>query len=114
VHAFCAWTGRRQPESVLQSDRSDAVIHLASLLPAAGRVRPREAADVNVLGGANLLDAAGRFGVRRIVCGSSISVYGSGHEVAIPYGPEEKLPLVHVEAVADMLVGLAEAGQSAA
>ena len=53
------------------------VVHLASLLNTASRRNPRDAMAVNIGGSLNLLEAARKFGVPRVIYGSSISVYGS-------------------------------------
>jgi nucleoside-diphosphate-sugar epimerase len=54
----------------------DAVIHLAAVLPTAGRSRPLPATNVNIGGSINLIEAATAARVRRFVFGSSMSVYG--------------------------------------
>src|SRR5580765_4323999 len=53
------------------------VVHLAALRPAATKARPREAFEVNVVATYVLIALAAKHGVRRIVYGSSHSVYGS-------------------------------------
>ena len=53
------------------------IVHLAALRPAATRARPREAFEVNVAATHDLIALAAKHGVRRIVYGSSHSVYGS-------------------------------------
>ena len=65
-------------ESVESVESIDTVIHLAGVLPSVCRADPGLAARVNVMGGINLLEAAVRAGVRRVVFGSSISVYEAG------------------------------------
>jgi UDP-glucuronate 4-epimerase len=69
-------------DSLLSSERFDAVIHLA----ARAGVRPSIAepalyADVNLNGTARLLEACRRHGVTRFVFGSSSSVYGNSNKV---------------------------------
>jgi UDP-glucuronate 4-epimerase len=69
-------------DSLLSSERFDAVIHLA----ARAGVRPSIAepalyADVNLNGTARLLEACRRHGVTRFLFGSSSSVYGNSNKV---------------------------------
>jgi UDP-glucuronate 4-epimerase len=69
-------------ENLLRSERIDTVVHLA----ARAGVRPSLAdpvgyADVNVTGTANVLEASHKAGVRRLVFGSSSSVYGNNRKV---------------------------------
>ncbi|RNL79067.1 NAD-dependent epimerase/dehydratase family protein [Nocardioides marmorisolisilvae] len=54
----------------------EAVVHLAAVCMNKSIADPTESLDVNLMGTQNVLDAAGRAGVRRIVYGSSASVYG--------------------------------------
>jgi UDP-glucose 4-epimerase len=55
----------------------DTVIHLAALLATASETDPVRAMRVHAAGGANLLEAAARARVARLVYASSMSVYGS-------------------------------------
>ncbi|BDH56521.1 NAD(P)-dependent oxidoreductase [Tsukamurella sp. PLM1] len=57
--------------------RTHHIIHLAAIRAVAGAGNPRAAFEVNVIATYDLMDAAKRHGVRRIVYGSSHSVYGS-------------------------------------
>ncbi len=57
--------------------RSGSVVHLAAIRAVAGLDDPRTAFEVNVSSAYGLMDAAKRHGVRRIVYGSSHSVYGN-------------------------------------
>src|SRR5215471_17736245 len=66
-------------ERVFRAHPADVVVHLASLLPTASRRDPQGATRVNILGSANVLRAASRFGARRVIFGSSVSVYGRLH-----------------------------------
>lgn len=54
----------------------DAVIHLAALRITACAAEPREAFDVMCAGSYNVVEAAQRAGVRRVVAASTASVYG--------------------------------------
>lgn len=55
----------------------DSVVHLAALRPRSASSRPREAFDLNVAATYDIIDAAAANAVRRIVFGSSHSVYGA-------------------------------------
>ncbi len=59
--------GRHYPE---------VVIHLAALLQFACEEDPHLAVDINVNGTVNLLEACRRYGICRMVFGSSVAVYG--------------------------------------
>ena len=63
--------------AVFRAHRIGAVIHLAGVLPTASRANPELATRVNIVGSANLIEAAVTFGVARFVFGSSMSVYGA-------------------------------------
>ena len=54
----------------------DAVVHLAALRITACAAEPREAFDVMCAGSYNVVEAAQRAGVRRVVAASTASVYG--------------------------------------
>ncbi len=70
----------------------DTIVHLASLLNTASGENPKLASDVNVGGSVNLFELASKFQVKRIVYGSSITVYGSVAEAAGPRGVSEEYP----------------------
>ena len=53
------------------------IIHLAAILPTVAQREPLRATEVNVLGSLNVLEVARRFGVQRVVFGSSLSAYGT-------------------------------------
>lgn len=55
---------------------ASSIVHLAALRPKAVDARPREAFEVNVVATYDLIELAATCGVRRIVFGSSHSVYG--------------------------------------
>ena len=63
--------------TVFRTHTIGAVIHLAAVLPTAARAHPELATRVNVVGSANLIDAAVSSGVERFIFGSSMSVYGA-------------------------------------
>ncbi|MEU2686824.1 NAD(P)-dependent oxidoreductase [Streptomyces hygroscopicus] len=62
-------------ESVVKG--ADAVVHLAALRPKATQSRPQDSFQINVGASYDLMRLAAEHGVRRIVFGSSHSVYGS-------------------------------------
>jgi nucleoside-diphosphate-sugar epimerase len=64
-------------QQIFESEQIRDVIHLAAILPTAAARDPVRATQVNVIGSLNLLELARRFGVRRVVFGSSLSVYGT-------------------------------------
>jgi UDP-glucose 4-epimerase len=73
----CDITDAEQFCQVFSSEQISTVVHLASCLRTASIENPRKATQVNVLGTLNVLEAARQFGVRRVVYGSSSSIYGS-------------------------------------
>lgn len=73
----CDLSDAAQLRTVFGRDRVDGIIHLAAILPTAARRNPHLATQVNVQGGANVLEMARQFGVRRVVFGSSLSIYGT-------------------------------------
>jgi UDP-glucose 4-epimerase len=66
-----------QLQSIFESEPIGAVIHLAAVLPTAAQRDPLRATQVNVGGSLNLLELSRQFGVRRVVFGSSLSIYGT-------------------------------------
>jgi nucleoside-diphosphate-sugar epimerase len=73
----CDITNAAQLQDVFESRQIAGIIHLAAILPTAARHDPMRATEVNVSGSLNLLELAQRFGVRRVVFGSSLSIYGT-------------------------------------
>ena len=63
--------------SIFQSRAIGGIIHLAAILPTAAQRDPVLATRVNVQGSLNVLEMAREFGVRSVVFGSSLSVYGT-------------------------------------
>ena len=57
--------------------RCDSVVHLAAMRAVAGSADPRAAFEVNTIATYDLIELARQRGVRRIVYGSSHSVYGA-------------------------------------
>ena len=70
-------TDGEQLRKLFQGRAIAGIIHLAAILPTAAQRDPVRATEVNVRGGLNLLEMARQFGVRRVVFGSSLSVYGT-------------------------------------
>src|SRR6185436_14736612 len=84
-------------EAQFRAHRPDRLVPAAALTPGPQEERPRvvETLSVNVLGVVNLLEAAARHGVRRVVYPSSGAVYGANafgtaplDEVATAPAPE--------------------------
>ena len=74
---LCDIGNREELLHAFEAERIGSIIHLAAVLPTAAARDPVRATQVNVIGSLNLLELARRFGVRRFVFGSSLSVYGS-------------------------------------
>lgn len=73
-----------QPQTLapaLERSRPDVLVHLASYLQFACDGNPQEAIRVNVDGMLNVLEACRSMGVRRVVFGSSIAVYGQREDL---------------------------------
>ena len=66
-----------QLQRIFEIQPFGGIVHLAAILPTAAQLEPLRATQVNVDGGVNLLEMARRFEVRRMVFGSSLSVYGT-------------------------------------
>ena len=70
-------TDGEQLRKLFQGRAIAGIIHLAAILPTAAQRDPVRATEVNVRGSLNVLEMARQFGVRRVVFGSSLSVYGT-------------------------------------
>jgi nucleoside-diphosphate-sugar epimerase len=75
--SLCDISDASQLKRVFESERIEGIIHLAAVLPTAAQRDPLRATRVNVEGSLNLLEMAQRFRARRVVFGSSLSVYGT-------------------------------------
>lgn len=64
----------------MESANPDRVVHLAGYLQFGCENNPAEAIRVNVLGTSNVLESCRVLGIRRVVFGSSIAVYGERHD----------------------------------
>ncbi len=73
----CDLSDAAQLRAVFEKARIEGIIHLAAILPTAAQRNPLLATQVNVKGGANVLEMAREFQVRRVVFGSSLSIYGT-------------------------------------
>src|SRR5262249_31187210 len=63
----------------------ETIVHLGALIPIPYSYQhPREFVETNVVGALNLLEAARRTDVRRVVHVSSSEVYGSAQEIPMP------------------------------
>lgn len=70
-------TDGEQLRKLFQGRAIAGIIHLAAILPTAAQRDPVCTTEVNVRGSFNVLEMARQFGVRRVVFGSSLSVYGT-------------------------------------
>jgi UDP-glucose 4-epimerase len=73
----CDITDKDYVERIFQQYSFTTIVHLASILNTASRENPLNATQVNIVGSLNILEAARKFRVPRVLYGSSISVYGS-------------------------------------
>ena len=77
-HCYCCdITAGKQVDELFDTHQISGVVHLASWLRAASIENPLRATQANVLGTLNILEAARKFHVRRVVYASSASIYGS-------------------------------------
>lgn len=77
IKVVCDIRNQARMERMFEEHRVGAIIHLAAMLPTAAQRDPVLATQVNVEGSLNLLELARRFGVRRFIFGSSLSIYGA-------------------------------------
>jgi len=75
--ALCDITNTSQLQRVFETTRIDGIVHLAAVLPTTARREPGRATQVNIQASQHMLEMGQRFGVRRVVFGSSLSVYGT-------------------------------------
>ena len=69
-------------KEIFQNHHIDMVIHLAALAGVRPSIeRPMDYAAVNILGSMNIFELCKEFGVKKIVCASSSSVYGNNEKV---------------------------------
>jgi UDP-glucose 4-epimerase len=77
IHVVSDITDRQELARIFRQNSIDRIVHLAAILPTAAQRDPARATQVNVDGSLNLLELAAQSGVRRVVFGSSLSIYGS-------------------------------------
>ena len=70
-------TERDHLAALMGGDKFDAVIHLTSMLQFGCEVEPAKAIEVNVSGTVNVLEAARRAGIGRVVLAGTLATYGS-------------------------------------
>jgi nucleoside-diphosphate-sugar epimerase len=87
----CDLTDEDALAQVFAAHPIDLIVHLASVLNTASSENPRLASEINVGGSVNLFELATKFRVKRIVYGSSITVYGSVAET-VSRGVSEEYP----------------------
>lgn len=75
-------------DRILGERSVDVIVHLAYMLGTASKLHIRRSTEVNLVGTANVLEAARRLGIPRVVCASSLSVFGSDADYAA-----DQLPL---------------------
>jgi UDP-glucose 4-epimerase len=81
VKWLCADIADREGvQNALQLARPDRVAHLAGYLQFGCEQNPAEAIRVNISGTSNVLESCHVLGIRRVVFGSSIAVYGERHD----------------------------------
>lgn len=73
----CDISYKEELERLFEKGGIDRIVHLAAILPTAAQRDPLRATQVNVMGSLNLIEMAVRFRVKRMVFGSSLSVYGT-------------------------------------
>ncbi|HET7442065.1 MAG TPA: NAD(P)-dependent oxidoreductase [Terriglobales bacterium] len=73
----CDITEAEPVEAIFKAKHYEAIIHLASILPTAAKADPHTATNVNIGGSLNILEAAKRFNLGRVIYASSSSVYGT-------------------------------------
>jgi nucleoside-diphosphate-sugar epimerase len=91
--------------NVIRKFNVDGIIHLAGMLAAAALEHPIEGLQVNIIGPANMLEAARILNLRRVILTSSSVVYGSIDDVVTPRREEEiALPVSGIYAVSKLTV----------
>jgi UDP-glucose 4-epimerase len=77
TETLCDISDANQLQRVFEAYSFGGIIHLAAVLPTASQRDPVRATQVNVEGSLHVLEMARRFRVRRLIFGSSLSVYGT-------------------------------------
>ena len=95
-NAFSAYTGLHEFDSDLRPETIDAVVHFAAI-PRIMLVPDNEVYRVNVMGTYNVLDAATKLGIRKVVIASSETTYGivfaHGHRDPAYFPLDEEYPV---------------------
>ncbi len=74
-NAFSSYTGLHEFDPDLRPEKIDAVVHFAAI-PRVMIVPDNEVYRINVMGTYNVLDAATRFGIPKVIIASSETTYG--------------------------------------
>ena len=69
-------TSQKAVSAIIEKHKIDAIFHLAAILSASGEENPQLCWHVNVQGIYQILEAAREHRVRRVICPSSIAVFG--------------------------------------
>ena len=77
IQVACDISNAEQLRGVFESHSICGIVHLAAILPTAASRDRMRATQVNVNGSLYLLALAREFGVKRLVFGSSLSIYGT-------------------------------------
>lgn len=91
--ALCDVTNADRLDDIIHDHRVSRVVHTAAMLSTGIRANPPRGIAVNIIGTTNILDAARRHGLGRVVCASSSTV---GYTMFGSHGPmpiEEDLPM---------------------
>ncbi len=75
-HIHVDVTDRASIDAAIETHRIDTIVNLAALLSATGEGAPQKCWQVNVDGLLNVLEAAREHGLVRVLCPSSIAVFG--------------------------------------
>jgi UDP-glucose 4-epimerase len=73
----------------VQDHGVESIVNLAALVTQTASLRPLEALQVNVIGTANILEAARLLGLGRVIVLSSSSVYGAPEDLVTPIREEQ-------------------------
>ena len=65
--------------STIQKHKIERIIHLAAIMPGPMEANPYSTYRINVDGTINVLEAVRLTGVGRVICASSVAVYGDAH-----------------------------------
>lgn len=74
---------------VVQDNDVDYIVHTGAIVSAAANLHPIEALETNVIGTANVLEAARLFKLKRVISTSSSSVFGAPEDIVTPRREED-------------------------